>query len=538
MVDLKESSQWKELEEHCSSVRGLSLRELINDSKRVESLSFERDNLFFDFSKQHLTDETLHLLNDLASHAGLKEKITGLFEGEIVNQSEKRPALHTALRMSPTAQVNVNGQDVIPLIQAAHEMASDFALRVRTKQWLGATGQPISSVVNIGIGGSHLGPYMAFKALRPYCDNSIDCRFISNLDPSDLDTNLSYLNPETTLFIINSKSFSTSETLTNAESAMEWIEKALGTDPQILRKHFVAVTANGEKAESYGFPSDNIFPIWDWVGGRFSISSATSLAVMIAIGPDNFKTLLDGCRKMDQHFETAILTENIPILMGLISIWNRNFLGHHNQAVIPYANDLASFPAYLEQLEMESNGKNVDSEGNLIDYETGPAILGGVGTNAQHAIFQFLHQGTTVIPVDFIAFANPSPTRGDIDNDVVYRQHEALVANCFAQSQALAIGEPKIKGPSSSIGNRPSSTILADRLDPFALGQLIALYEHKVFTISALLRINSFDQWGVELGKSLVDNVASDLAGVPSSVAHDSSTRSLVTQYHMRKDVP
>ena len=536
MVDLTKSSQWKKLEEHCSSVRSLSLRELINDSKRVESLSFERDDLFFDFSKQFLADETLHLLVDLASHAGLEEKITGMFEGEIVNQSEERPALHTALRMSPTTQVNVDGEDVIPLIQAAHEKASDFALRVRAKEWLGATGKPISSVVNIGIGGSHLGPYMAFKALRPYCENGIDCSFISNLDPADLDTNLSSLNPETTLFIINSKSFSTSETLTNAESALEWIEKSLGTDPQILKKHFVAVTANSDKAESYGFVSDNIFPIWDWVGGRFSVSSATSLAVMIAVGPDNFKTLLDGCRKMDQHFETAILIENIPVLMGLISIWNRNFMSYHTQAVIPYANDLASFPAYLEQLEMESNGKNVDIEGNLIDYETGPAILGGVGTDAQHAIFQFLHQGTTVIPVDFIAFANPAPTRGGVDNDVVYRQHEALLANCFAQSQALAMGEPQRNGHSSSVGNRPSSTILADRLDPFVLGQLISLYEHKVFTIGALLQINSFDQWGVELGKSLVDNVASDLAGVPSSMAHDCSTRSLVTQYHMRKD--
>jgi len=536
VVDLTESSQWKKLEEHCSAFRGASLQDLINDQGRVESLSFEVGDIFFDFSKQLLSSETLHLLADLADQVGLERQIEGLFGGAVVNQSENRPALHTALRMPPTLEIEVDGRDVIPLIQAAHRKAEEFAMKIRAKEWLGVTGRPISSVVNIGIGGSHLGPYMAFQALRPYCENNVNCYFISNLDPADLVTNLSSLDPETTLFIINSKSFSTSETLTNTESAMEWVENALGIDSQILQKHFVAVTANKSKAESYGFAPENIFPIWDWVGGRFSVSSATSLAVMVAVGPDNFKRMLEGCRQMDEHFQASSLTENIPALMGLISLWNRNFLGYSSSAVIPYSQDFMFFPAYLEQLEMESNGKNIDREGNLAKYETGPAILGGVGTNAQHSIFQFLHQGTSIIPVDFIAFANPSPSNGTIDNDVVSRQHEALLANCFAQSQGLAIGDPEANGTFSSSGNRPSSTILADRLDPFTLGQLIALYEHKVFTMGAVWQINSFDQWGVELGKSLVNNVASNLAGIPTSSGHDSSTTSLVARYRKRQD--
>lgn len=517
-------------------MRSHTLRDLISDQNRLEVLSFDEGNLFFDFSKQLVSSETIGLLTDLAERAGLTTQIAQLFAGEFINRSENRPALHTALRMPTTSQIKVEDQDVIPIIQDSHERAFDFADRIRAKQWLGATGQPISSVVNIGIGGSHLGPYMAYKALSSYCDNIIDCRFISNVDPRDLNTNLSSLDPETTLFIVNSKSFTTSETLTNAESAMEWIEWSLGENPEILQKHFVAVTANKEKAERYGFSPENIYPIWEWIGGRFSISSATSLALMVAVGPENFKTMNEGCHQMDQHFQSSDLNENIPALMGLIGIWNRNFLEYPSHAVIPYSYDLAAFPAYLEQLEMESNGKNMDNDGSLVRYETGPSILGGVGTNAQHAIFQYLHQGTTITPVDFIAFVNPSPSKGTIGKDVVMRQHEALIANCFAQSQGLAIGDTEASHSWSSDGNRPSSTILASRLDPFTLGQLIALYEHKVFTMGALWQINSFDQWGVELGKSLVSNVSNDLAGISTSTGHDSSTRSLIDQYHQRKD--
>ena len=537
MVDPTQSSQWRILEEHCSSIQETSLQELLQDNARVESLSFKAADLFIDFSKQLITSETIDLFNALADHTNLEMQIDDLFTGQIINRSENRPALHTALRMPPSSSVKVADQDIIPLIRSVQEKAAEFAVKVRTKEWLGVTGQPITSVVNIGIGGSHLGPYMAYKALRPFCLSGIDCRFISNIDPADLDANLCSLDPATTLFILNSKSFTTSETLANAQAAVGWVEKALGKNSNVLEKHFVAVTANSEKAETFGFQPNNIFSTWDWIGGRFSVCSPASLAVMIAVGPENFKTILDGCQKMDDHFRTSNLTANVPALMGLIGVWNRNFLGFSNHAVIPYSKDFEHFPTYLEQLEMESNGKHVDREGNKVTLETGPILLGGVGTDAQHSFFQLLHQGTTVVPVDFIAFCEPSLASNNLSIDLIHRQHETLLANCFAQSKALAIGTETDKGNTSSDGNRPSTTILGDRLDPFTLGQLIALYEHKVFTMGVLWEINSFDQWGVELGKSLVDDVASDLTGTDTNKAHDSSTTSLIARYRKRRNL-
>ncbi len=537
MIDPTQSSEWKMLGEHCSSIQQTSLQELLKDNTRAESLSFESEDLFVDFSKQLVTVETLDLLTEVASQMDLETQIQALFAGLPINHSENRPALHTALRMPPSSSVKVEDQNVIPLIIDMQEKTAEFAMRIRTKEWLGVTGQPITAVVNIGIGGSHLGPHMAYTALRPYCISDIDCRFVSNVDPVDLDTNLYSLDPATTLFILNSKSFTTPETIANAQAAMEWAGTALGTDSNVIKKHFVAVTANRERAETFGIHPENIFSTWDWIGGRFSVCSPASLAVMISIGPDNFKLMLDGCQKMDEHFQTTILTENIPVLMGLIGVWNRNFLDFANHAIIPYSKDFEFFPTYLEQLEMESNGKHVDREGNKTTLETSPVVLGGVGTDAQHSFFQLLHQGTTVVPVDFIAFCEPSQSSNALSQDTIHKQHETLLANCFAQSQALAIGTEADKGDASSDGNRPSTTILGGRLDPFTLGQLIALYEHKVFTMGALWQINSFDQWGVELGKSLVSDVADDLATTGMNKDHDSSTTSLIERYQKRRDL-
>ncbi|MBG02316.1 MAG: glucose-6-phosphate isomerase [Acidimicrobiaceae bacterium] len=537
VVDPTQTSQWKELEKHCSFIKENSLQELLSDADRVRFLSIEADNLFADFSKQLITEETVNLLADLAEHMNLNAKIDALFAGEIVNTSENRPALHPALRMPPESIVEAKEQNVVPLIHGMNERTFEFAMKVRNKKWLGATGKPITSVVNIGIGGSHLGPYMAYKALQPYSLNEIDCRFVSNIDPTDINTNLHSLDPETTLFIINSKSFTTSETSMNAQTALTWIEKTLGENTNAIYQHFVAVTANTKEAEKFGFKPENIFSTWDWVGGRFSVSSSASLAVMIAIGPDNFRKLLDGCQMMDEHFRTSEITQNMPALMGLIAIWNRNFFGFPNQAVIPYSKSFEHFPSYLEQLEMESNGKNIDQEGNRVNLETSPVVLGGVGTDAQHSFFQLFHQGTTIVPIDFIAFCDPTQPSNSLSQDTIRKQHEILLANCFAQSQALAIGS-KTDNPNTSLGgNRPSTTILGDRLDPLTLGQLIALYEHKVFTMGAVWQINSFDQWGVELGKSIVNDVLDDLTSAGTNKDHDSSTASLIARYQMRRNL-
>jgi glucose-6-phosphate isomerase len=532
VIDPTLSQQWKDLESHSSLLKERTLKDLIfEDSTRAENLSFEIDDLFIDFSKQMITNETIDLLGALAYERGLSEKIDALFSGEIVNISENRPALHTALRFSTGPSEDVNSA-----IRDALSKASEFSSAIRTGKWVGATGKPITSVVNIGIGGSHLGPLMVSAALRPYAEENITCSFVSNIDPIAIDYQLNSLEPESTLFIINSKSFTTSETITNAEAALQWAQNALGSENDLLKKHFVAVTANPEAAERLGVLKQNIFPIWDWVGGRFSVCSSVSLAAMIAIGAENFQKLLEGCHSIDEHFRSTELSKNVPALMGMIGIWNRNFLGYGNHAVIPYSADLTHFPSYLQQLEMESNGKKIRQDGDRVSTQTSPVILGGAGTDAQHSFFQLLHQGTTIIPTDFITFCKPSLPAGNLSEEVVLKQHEILVANCFAQSKALAIGSDSEPESFLSDGNRPSTTILGNRLDPFALGQLVALYEHKVFTMGVLWQINSFDQWGVQLGKQLAEIITKSLTETRGHFDHDSSTTALLDRYQKSRE--
>ena len=533
MIDPTLSQQWKDLENHNSLLQGTTLKDLIiEDSVRTEGLSFEIGDLFVDFSKQLVTDETIDLLVALAYELGLPEKINALFSGEIINLSENRPALHTALRVPEGVTADDN-----PVIRDALNKASEFSSAIRSGKWLGATGKPITAIVNVGIGGSHLGPFMVSAALKAYTEKSITCRFVSNIDPMDIDSQLSSLDPETTLFIINSKSFTTSETITNAKTALHWARNALGSDINLLEQHFVAVTANTQAAESFGILKENIFSTWDWVGGRFSVCSPTSLVAMIAIGPENFQTMLKGCHSVDEHFRSAEISINVPALMGLIGIWNRNFLGHANHAVIPYSTELAPFPSYLQQLEMESNGKQIRQDGSRVTTQTSPVVLGGIGTDAQHSFFQLLHQGTTIIPADFLAFCKPSLPAVNLPDEIALRQHEILLANCFAQSKALALGSSSGSEPFSSDGNRPSTTILGNRLDPFALGQLVALYEHKVFTMGVLWQINSFDQWGVQLGKSLAEIITKDLTETKGHSDHDSSTKSLLARYQKSREI-
>ena len=533
MIDPTDSRHWKELSEHVSFLETLSLEQLLNEeSSRVQDLSFEVGNLHVDFSKQLITKETISKLVALGNELNLSERINGLFTGEIVNVSENRPALHTALRFSEGSN-----EEVDRVVREEFDRASDFSLLVRSGKWVGATGKPMNTVINIGIGGSHLGPLMADAALRPFRNETIKSKFVSNIDPADIDSKLHLLDPETTMFIINSKSFTTTETITNAEAAIHWLKSSLGTEKDLLRQHVVAVTANPSAAVKLGIPKGNIFTIWDWVGGRFSICSSVSLAVMISVGPENFQLMLDGANSIDEHFRSTKLSENIPVLMGLIAIWNRNFLGYENHALLSYSEDLKYFPSYLEQLEMESNGKQFRVDGGKTTYHTSPVILGGVGTDAQHSFFQLLHQGTTTIPSDFIVFCKPPMSSDALPEDTMLKQHEALVVNCFAQSKALAVGSGRKSGELKSDGNRPSTTILGTRLDPYTLGQLVALYEHKVFTMGAIWQINSFDQEGVQIGKILAANIGNDLSLNGDLSDHDASTRSLLSLYRQRRDI-
>jgi len=533
VIDPTDTQQWKELSEHSSLLEVASLEELLNgDPSRIEDLSFEVGSLHVDFSKQLVTKDTIDKLVALGNELKLSDKIHGLFAGEIVNVSENRPALHTALRFSEGSDEGVSG-----VVRDELERASDFSLLVRSGKWVGATGKPITTVINIGIGGSHLGPLMANAALRPFRKDSIKSEFVSNIDPADIDSKLHLLDPETTLFIINSKSFTTTETITNAEAAIQWLINSLGTERDSLERHVVAVTANSSAAESMGLPKENIFTIWDWVGGRFSICSSVSLAVMISIGPENFQLLLDGANSIDEHFKSTDLSENIPVLMALIAIWNRNFLDYGNHALLSYSEDLKYFPSYLEQLEMESNGKQLRVDGEKVTHHTSPVVLGGIGTDAQHSFFQLLHQGTTTIPSDFIVFCKPSISSDALSEDTFLKQHEILVANCFAQSKALAIGSGRESGEKKSDGNRPSTTILGTRLDPYTLGQLVALYEHKVFTMGAIWQINSFDQDGVQIGKSLAASIENDLSLAEDFSDHDASTQSLLSIYQQRRGI-
>ena len=533
MIDPTHSQKWKELSEHSSELRVNSLEELlIGDPSRLEDLSFrfndERNpwgDFYIDFSKQLITKETLNLLVALAYELELPRKINDLFSGETVNISENRPALHTALRSPGTSEV-----DVDDIIRSELMKAKGFASMVRDGGWRGATGKEISTVVNIGIGGSHLGPLMTSTALKDYAIWDGSLRFVSNIDPSDIVSKLEDLDPESTLFIINSKSFTTKETIKNAETAIKWLQERLGSGEEVLEKHLAAVTANAEKAAQLGIQENNIFSIWDWVGGRFSIFSSVGLTLMIALGGLHYEMLRDGARSIDDHFRSVDLSENIPVLMGLIGIWNRNFLGYENHAVLPYSEDLKYFPSYLEQLEMESNGKNTLQNGEKVTANTSPIVLGGIGTNAQHSFFQLLHHGTTIIPADFIVFSQP--TREFLDRlSKSLPQHEILVANCFAQSKALALGSSHDSNHHNADGNRPSTTILGKRLEPHSLGQLIAIYEHKVFTMGAIWNINSFDQEGVQLGKSIAEDIENAISITKDYSSFDPSTRSLLSIY-------
>jgi glucose-6-phosphate isomerase len=532
---LKERPAWKALEAHYQQIRDVHLRTLFaQNPQRGERFAAEAVGLYYDYSKNRITDETLRLLLQLAEESGLRSRIDAMFRGEKINVTEQRAVLHVALRVPKGESIIVDGEDVVPQVHAVLEKMAEFSNRVRSGEWKGYTGKRIRNVINIGIGGSDLGPAMAYEALRYYSDRSMTFRFVSNVDGTDFVETTRDLNPEETLFIISSKTFTTLETMTNARTAREWVLRSLG-DEQAVAKHFVAVSTNAEEVKKFGIDPQNMFIFWDWVGGRYSYDSAIGLSLMIAIGPTQFQQMLAGFRAMDEHFRTAPFESNLPVLLGLIGIWYINFFGAETVAVLPYDQYLARLPAYLQQLDMESNGKHVELEGKRTDYQTGPIIWGQPGTNGQHAFYQLIHQGTRLIPCDFIGFCQTLNPLGN--------HHDLLMANLIAQTEALAFGktaeEVKADGvPDFQVlhrtfdGNRPTNTILAERLTPETLGKLIALYEHKVFTQGTIWHINSFDQWGVELGKVLAQRIIPELSNASEPLLqHDSSTSTLIRRY-------
>jgi glucose-6-phosphate isomerase len=531
---------WAALAAHHGKIRDVHLRTLFaEDPARGERLAMEAAGLYLDYSKNRVTEETLRLLVALAEAAGLDARIQAMFSGEKINVTERRAALHVALRAPRGQRILVDGQDVVPGVHAVLDRMADFSTRVRTGAWTGFTGRPLRHVVNIGIGGSDLGPFMAYEALRVYSDRRFVVRFVSNVDGADFLEATRDLDPAETLFVVSSKTFTTQETLTNAHAAREWTLRALG-DPKAVARHFVAVSTNAAEVTKFGIDTANMFEFWDWVGGRYSFDSAIGLSLMIAIGPEHFRALLGGLHEMDEHFRTAPLDRNLPVLLGLLGIWYANFFGAETHAVLPYSHYLARLPFYLQQLDMESNGKSVDLDGRRVTHQTGPVIWGTPGTNGQHAYFQLLHQGTRLIPADFIGFGRaPSP---------LGRHQDLLTANLIAQTEALAFGKtaaevaaegvPAFQVPPRTFdGNRPSNTILAAELTPAALGRLVALYEHKVFVQGSIWRVNSFDQWGVELGKALANRIAPELEspGEPR-LDHDSSTNALIRRYRRLRD--
>ena len=526
---------WRSLETHSSKVRQLHLRKLFaDDVTRGERMAVEAVGIYFDYSKHLITDETLSLLMQLTEESGLRNHINAMFGGEKINVTEKRAVLHVALRAPKGESIEVDGQDVVPLVHVVLDKMVEFSNRVRSGEWKGHTGRPIRNIINIGIGGSDLGPVMAYEALRYYSQRNLTFRFVSNIDGTDFVEATHDLNPEETLFIISSKTFTTLETMTNAHTAREWVIKSL-KNPTAVASHFVAVSTNVGEVAKFGINTANMFEFWDWVGGRYSMDSAIGLSTMIAIGPENFRSMLDGFHQMDEHFRTAPFESNLPVLMGLLGIWYNNFLGSQTVAVLPYEQYLKRFPAYLQQLTMESNGKHVTMDGAEMVIQTGPIYWGEPGTNGQHSFYQLIHQGTKIIPCDLIGFVHPLNPLG--------RHHDLLMANVFAQAEALAFGktpqEVKAEGTPDWLvphrtfeGNRPSSTILLDRLTPETLGKLIALYEHSVFTQGAIWNIDSFDQWGVELGKALAAKIIPELEyGEKSQYTYDSSTANLIKRY-------
>jgi glucose-6-phosphate isomerase len=531
---------WKALQAHHENVRNIHLRKLFaDDAKRGERLAIEACGLYLDYSKNRVTDETLALLLRFAEESGLRDRIDAMFRGEKINITENRAVLHVALRAPRGASIVVSGENVVPEVHAVLDKMAAFSNRVRNGEWKGHTGKPIRNVLNIGIGGSDLGPVMAYEALRHYTERALTFRFISNVDSTDFAEAVRDLDPAETLFIVSSKTFTTLETMTNAESAREWLLKGLGGDTNAVAKHFVAVSTNGAKVSAFGIDTANMFGFWDWVGGRYSMDSAIGLSNMLAIGPENFRALLDGFHEMDEHFRTAPFERNLPVLMGLLSIWYNEFFNAQTVAVLPYEQYLKRFPAYLQQLTMESNGKCVTLDGRRVDYETCPVYWGEPGTNGQHSFYQLIHQGTRLIPCDFIAFAKTLNPIG--------RHHDMLIANVFAQAEALAFGktaeEVKADGTADWLvphrvfeGNRPSNTILAEELTPAILGKLVALYEHNVFTQGAIWSINPFDQWGVELGKVLAQRIIPELESESEpDLRHDGSTNLLIRRYRQLK---
>jgi glucose-6-phosphate isomerase len=531
------SSEWQALQLHADKIRDLHLRDLFaDDPQRGSRLTAQAADLFVDYSKHRVTDETLGLLVALAERAGLTQRIEAMFSGQHINTSEDRAVLHTALRLPREAQLVVDGQDVVADVHRVLDQMSAFADRVRSGEWVGHTGQRISTVVNIGIGGSDLGPVMAYETLKSYRDAGISCRFVSNIDPTDLYERTHDLDPATTLFVIVSKTFSTQETLTNATEARKWLLDGLGNaGDDAVAKHFVAVSTNEARVKAFGIDPANMFGFWDWVGGRYSLPSAVGLSVMLAIGPERFREMLAGYHAIDEHFRTTPIERNVPALLGLLNVWYNNFLGAQTHAVLPYAQYLHRFPAYLQQLTMESNGKSVKLDGSPVPSETGEIFWGEPGTNGQHAFYQLIHQGTKLIPADFIGFSEPNHDIGTM--------HDLLMSNFFAQTAALAFGRtreeiekegiaPEVVPHKVMPGNHPTTTIIAPKLTPSALGQLVALYEHIVFTEGTIWGINPFDQWGVELGKVMANQFAPLLTQADKpAAANDSSTNNLIAHY-------
>jgi len=538
---LVERQAWKDLKTHYQKVHDLHLRKLFaEDAQRGERMTAEAAGLFLDFSKNRITDETLRLLVQLAEECFLRGRIDAMFAGEKINVTENRAVLHVALRAPRDASLIVDGADVVPQVHAVLDRMAEFSQRVRSGAWQGHTGKPIRNVVNIGIGGSDLGPVMAYEALKHYSARDMTFRFVSNVDGSDFAEAVEDLDPEATLFIISSKTFTTLETMTNARTARAWLLDGCGGDRKSIAKHFVAVSTNAEDVAKFGIDTANMFGFWDWVGGRYSMDSAIGLSTMIAVGPENFRAMLDGFHLMDEHFRNAPFERNLPVLLGLLAIWNNNFLGAETVAVLPYDQYLKRFPAYLQQLTMESNGKQTTLDGAKVGCATGPVYWGEPGTNGQHSFYQLIHQGTRLIPCDFIGFAKTlNPLAG---------HHDTLMANLFAQAEALAFGktaaEVKAEGTPNGLvphrvfeGNRPSNMILAERLTPETLGTLIALYEHSVFVQGVLWNIDSFDQWGVELGKALAQRIVPEFESEREPVlSHDSSTNNLIRRYRRMKD--
>ena len=531
---------WKDLASHYKELREVHLRQLFaEDPKRGEHLTAEAAGLYLDYSKNRITAETLKLLIQLAQGSGLQERIDAMFRGEKINITEKRAVLHVALRAPRGASIVVDGENVVPKVHAVLDRMADFSNRVRSGEWKGHTGKRIRNVINVGIGGSDLGPVMAYEALRYYSDRALTFRFVSNVDGTDFAEAVHDLDPAETLFIISSKTFTTLETMTNAHTARDWSLAGLQGDEKSVAKHFVAVSTNTAEVEKFGIDTANMFEFWDWVGGRYSMSSAIGLSTMVAIGPDNFRAMLSGLHQIDEHFRTTPFEKNLPVLMGLLSVWYDDFFGAQTQAVLPYEQYLKRFPAYLQQLTMESNGKHVTLDGKTVTRETSAIYWGEPGTNGQHSFYQLIHQGTKLIPCDFIAFTEPLNPLG--------RHHDVLIANVLAQAEALAFGKTpeqvKAEGTPDWLvphrvfeGNRPSNTIFVDRLTPETLGKLVALYEHSVFTQGTIWNIDSFDQWGVELGKVLAQRIIPELESkTEPKLAHDSSTNTLISYYRKHK---